>query len=157
MKNEMAKQHNYMITLRHFNKNDIPELKNNMFVGKTDEEIISVLSEWDNLEFKGKYSEFFAVICNERIVGYVSLYQHNDYIISVGPEIFLEYRRKGYAYEALKQAYDYAKGKGYKVATAQVRNNNIASIKLHEKLGFVLDCEMINRHGNEVYIYIKLL
>ncbi|MBQ7336198.1 MAG: GNAT family N-acetyltransferase [Clostridia bacterium] len=146
-----------MITLRHFNKKDIPQLRNSMFIGKTDEEIISVLNKWDTLELNGRYSEFFAVLHGECVVGYVSLYQHNDYIISAGPEIFSEYRRKGYAYAALRQAYDYAKSRGYKIATAQVRKNNIASIKLHEKLGFILDCEMINRHGNEVYIYIKLL
>lgn len=146
-----------MIILRHFTENDVPQLKSNMFSDKTDEEIVYVLNKWNTFEFNGKYSEFFAVTCDECVVGYVSLYQHNDYIISAGPEIFPEYRRKGYAYEALQKAYDHAKRNGYKIATAQIRKNNIASIKLHEKLGFVLDCEMINKHGNEVYIYIKLL
>ena len=57
----------------------------------------------------------------------------------------------------MKQAYNYAKKSGYKIATAQIRKDNVASIRLHEKLGFILDCEMLNKRGNEVYIYIKLL
>ena len=99
----------------------------------------------------------FAIVEGDNIVGTVSLHQHNNYIISAGPEIFTEYRRKGYAFEAIEQAYEYAKKRGYKIATAQIRKDNIASLKLHKKLGFVLDCEMINKRGNEVYIYIKLL
>ena len=63
-----------------------------------------------------------------------------------------EYRRKGYAFEAMKQAYEYAKKSGYKIATAQIRKDNIASIQLHKKLGFALDREMINKRGNEVYM-----
>ena len=54
-------------------------------------------------------------------------------------------------------AYDYAKGLGYKIASAQIRTDNVASIRLHEKLGFQRDCEMINRKGNSVYIYLKQL
>ena len=57
----------------------------------------------------------------------------------------------------MKQAYNYAKKSGYKIATAQIRKDNVASIRLHEKLGFILDCELLNKRGNEVYIYIKLL
>lgn len=145
-----------MLSLRNFNENDIEILKIMNF-GKSDQEIYDILKKWDSHEFNGKYSELFAVCVDEKIVGYVSLYQHNGYLISAGSEILKEYRRKGYAYEALKQSYEYAKEKGYEIATAQIRKNNIAGIRLHEKLGFILDCEMINRHGNEVYIYIKLL
>ena len=52
----------------------------------------------------------------------------------------------------MKQAYEYAKKSGYKIATAQIRKDNIASIQLHKKLGFALDREMINKRGNEVYM-----
>ena len=145
-----------MIHLRNFNEGDMEVLKR-MSPSKSENEILSMLKEWDSLEFNGKYSEKLAVCDEDTVVGYIFLYQHNEYIISAGPEIFEEYRCKGYAYEAMKQAYDYAKESGYKIATAQIKKNNIASIRLHEKLGFVLDCEMVNKHGNEIYIYIKLL
>ncbi|MBQ9745120.1 MAG: GNAT family N-acetyltransferase [Clostridia bacterium] len=145
-----------MIHLRNFNEGDIEVLKR-MSPSKTENEILTMLKEWDSLEFNGKYSEKLAVCDEDTVVGCIFLYQHNDYIISAGPEIFEEYRCKGYAYEAMKQAYDYAKKSGYKIATAQIRKNNIASIRLHEKLGFILDCEMLNKRGSEVFIYIKLL
>ena len=54
-------------------------------------------------------------------------------------------------------AYEYAKKQGYRIATAQIRKDNFASIRLHEKLGFILDCEMINKRGHEVFIYLKAL
>ncbi len=146
-----------MILLRNFNQNDIPVLQKNIFTDKNQEEILSIVQEWQTLDFNGKFFEMFAIVESDNIVGTISLYQHNDYIISAGPEIFTEYRRKGYAFEAMKQAYEYAKKIGYKIATAQIRKDNIASLRLHKKFGFVLDCEMINKHGNEVYIYIKLL
>ena len=145
-----------MITLRNFNENDIEVLKR-MSPSKTENEISLMLNKWNKREFNGKYSEKLAVCDEDTVVGYIFLYQHNEYIISAGPEIFEEYRCKGYAYEAMRQAYDYAKKSGYKIATAQIRKNNIASIRLHEKLGFILDCEMLNKRGNEIYIYIKLL
>ncbi len=145
-----------MIRLRSFNESDIDILKR-MFPSKTEEEIPLMLKEWSRLEFNGKYSEKLAVCDGSTVVGCIFLYQHNEYIISAGPEIFEEHRCKGYAYEAMKQAYDYAKKQGYKIATAQIRKNNNASIRLHEKLGFILDCEMLNKRGNEVCIYIKLL
>ena len=146
-----------MILLRHFDENDISMLKEKIFTDKNHKEILSIIQEWQTLDFNGKFFEMFAITQGDNIVGTVSLYQHNNYIISAGPEIFTEYRRKGYAFEATKQAYGYAKKRGYKIATAQIRKDNIASIQLHKKLGFILDCEMTNKRGNEVYIYIKLL
>ena len=145
-----------MITLRNFNENDIEVLKR-MSPSKTENEISLMLNKWNKREFNGKYSETFAICKEDTVVGCIFLYQHNEYIISAGPEIFEEYRCKGYAYEAMRQACDYAKKSGYKIATAQIRKNNIASIRLHEKLGFILDCEMLNKRGNEIFIYIKLL
>ncbi len=133
------------------------KLREMSITDKSQEEILSIIQDWQTLDFNGKYFEMFAIVDGDNIVGTISLYQHNDYIISAGPEIFTEYRRKGYAFEAMKQAYEYAKKRGYKIATAQIRKDNIASLQLHKKLGFVLDCEMINKRENEVYIYIKLL
>jgi len=146
-----------MIFLRNFNEDDISILKDNIFIDKSQDEIFSIIQEWRTLTFNGKYFEMFAILEGDEVVGYISLYQHDDDIISAGPEIFQKYRRKGYAFKAMNQACEYAKKRGYKIATAQIRKDNIASIQLHKKLGFALDCEMINKHGNEVYIYIKPL
>lgn len=50
-----------------------------------------------------------------------------------------------------------AKRNGYSLAEAQIRINNAASIKLHEKLGYIQIKKITNRNGNEVYIYMKKL
>jgi len=145
-----------MIRIRNFQKDDIAVLKR-MYEGLSEEKLYAMLEEWNTYQFNGKYFESLAVCVGETIVGNVFLCQHSGYIISAGPEIFPEYRRCGYATEALRLAYEHAKSKGYKIASAQIRKDNVGSIRLHEKLGFVLDTEIINRHGNEMYLYLKLL
>ena len=106
----------------------------------------------------GHFSRFFLVYADGELVGTVSLYQHSGYIVSAGPEIFPQFRRRGYAYEAMRQAYDYAKEHGFLLAQAQIRTDNEASIRLHEKLGFLRSWEdLTNRRGNKVYMYSKIL
>ena len=85
----------------------------------------------------------------------VSLYQHTKNIISCGPEVFEEYRKRGYGSLAVCKALDIAKNMGYKIAVAQIKKDNLASIMLHEKLGFEKDHEYINKRGNTVCFYIK--
>ena len=146
-----------MISLRHFDKRDIPVLKEHYFKDKTTDEIDIIVNDMQKLEHDGKYFEMFAVCNNDIPVGSISLYQHSGYIISIGPIIYHKFRCKGYAYEGMKLAINLAKDKGYKIVSAQIKKDNTASINLHQKLGYLLDGEYINRKGNEVYIYLKLL
>lgn len=145
------------LTLRHFNNNDLLILREHVLAKSSDVEIYSIIDEWNTCCYNGKYFEMFAVCIEQTIIGTISLYQHTEITISVGPEIFLEYRRKGYANIAMLQVLTYAKEQGYKRATAQIRKNNIASIRLHEKLGSAFENQTINRRGNEVFIYTKML
>ncbi len=146
-----------MISLRHFEIKDIPILKKHYFKDKTENEISSIVNDMQKLEHDGKYFEMFAV-CNDNVpVGMISLYQHSGYIISIGPIIYHGFRCNGYAYEGMKIAIQIAKDKGYKIASAQIKKDNTASINLHKKLGYYLDDEYFNKKGNEVYIYLKLL
>ncbi|MCR5263335.1 MAG: GNAT family N-acetyltransferase, partial [Clostridiales bacterium] len=109
-------------------------------------------------EIDGHWHRFFIVRSDEGVVGTVDLYQHSGYIVSAGPEIFPPFRRRGYAFAALAQAYGYAQEHGFRLAQAQIRADNEASVRLHEKLGFIRSWEHVkNRHGNEVYIYSKIL
>jgi len=146
-----------MIAIRNFQEQDANILLQLKYQDKSFEEIKEIITLWNEKAYNGRYYEMFAVCDQDEIVGSVSLYQHSDYIISAGPEICVPYRKKGYGYEALMLVYDYAKGLGYKIASAQIRTDNVASIRLHEKLGFQRDCEMINQKGNSVYIYLKHL
>ena len=158
MSNEYKEGNNTMVQLRNFNEWDISILKQYKYQNKSIEEIKDMITQWNTREYCGKYFEMFAICVDEKVVvGFVSLYQHEDYSISAGPEIFLPYRQKGYGYEAITLAYDYAKKKGYKSASIQIRADNTASIRLHEKYGFLRDCEMINKKGNAVYVYSKII
>ena len=146
-----------MVTLRNFNEKDADILQQIKDQDKSITEVKAMISLWNEKVFDGKYFEMFAVCNQDEVVGSVSLYQHSAYIISAGPEIYIPYRQRGFGYEALRIAYGYAREQGYKIASAQIRVDNKASIRLHEKCGFQRDCEMINRKGNSVYIYLKIL
>ena len=109
-------------------------------------------------EYKEKYFEMFAIVKNEEMVGCISLYQHSENVISCGPEIFDAYQRQGVAKEAMSLTMDIAKSKGYKVVLQQIRADNVASIALHNSLGFETDGYIYrNKKGNEVLIYLKSL
>ena len=106
----------------------------------------------------GHYRQLFLVRAENELVGTVGLYQHTGYIVSAGPEIFPPYRRRGYAAAAVTLVLARAKERGFRLAQAQVRTDNEASIRLHEKLGFLRSWEhVVNRHGNEVIIFSKIL
>ncbi len=58
---------------------------------------------------------------------------------------------------AESQALDHAAAQGYTVAVASVREDNLPSICLHEKLGFELDSPYTGRGGKTMRLYIKAL
>ena len=73
-------------------------------------------------------------------------------------KIFGKYRRKGYGYDAMNRALEFAKEKGYRIASAQIRTDNKASISLHNKVGFETDYyEYVNGRGNKIYLFLKVL
>lgn len=147
-----------MVTLRDFAKADIPALQNYLLPGKTERELMKQLGAWRQKEYRGRYYEALAVVGGGETVGMVSLYQHTDFAVSCGIEIFPPFRRRGFAFEAMTQALQRAERGGYRLALDQVRTDNDASIALHQKLGFQADCgEYWNKNGNSVFLFLKLL
>ena len=147
-----------MIVLRNFRDSDasIFQEKHSQYLFV--EEIRELFQKWNIKEYEGKYFEMFAIVKDEEIVGRISLYQHSENVISCGPEIFEGYCRLGFAKEAMMLAMDIAKSKGYKVVMQQIRADNVASIALHNSLGFETDGYVYrNKKGNEVVIYLKTL
>ena len=147
-----------MILLRNFKKEDASELQKYVYSDLSTEQVEALICEWYKKQFNGKYFEMYAIVSDEKIVGTISLYQHSSEVISIGPEIFCDYRRKGFAKEAMICACQMAKEKGFKIVSQQIRTNNAASIALHCSLGFETD-ELVftNTKGNQVYIYLKCL
>jgi len=98
----------------------------------------------------GRYFELFAVRNGDIRVGIISLYETAPGEISCGPEIKPQYRKQGFACAAVCAALEYAKQIGYTKAVAQIRQDNAASIALHQKSGFTLCRSFTNKNGNPV-------
>ncbi len=84
----------------------------------------------------GKYYEMFSIIENEECVGFISIFAHSQHIASFGVDIREKYRTKGYGYSAMLLAEKIAKEKGYRIISDSVAIGNLASRKMHKKLGF---------------------
>ena len=147
-----------MILLRKLKKEDAPELQEYGYSDLSIEQIEALICNWDKKQVNGKYFEMFAIVFEDKIVGTISLFQHTSEVVSIGPEVFGKYRRKGFAKEAMICACQIAKEKGYKIVSQQIRTNNAASIALHCSLGFETN-ELVytNAKGNQVSIYLKCL
>ena len=147
-----------MVTLRHLVQEDVAFIHNNLYSDMTESEIMGMITEWNSCAFQGHYFEMFAVMSDNGIVGNVSLYEHSRNIASVGMEICNDERGKGYASEAVSALLQYAAEKGYRIILDQVRKDNPASIRVHEKLGFESDGYIYrNQKNKEVLLYLKLL
>lgn len=147
-----------MIELRNFRDSDAEMFREKHSKHRPMDEIRDLFRKWNEKEYKEKYFEMFAIVKNEEMVGCISLYQHSENVISCGPEIFDAYQRQGVAKEAMSLTMDIAKSKGYKVVLQQIRADNVASIALHNSLGFETDGYVYrNKKGNEVLIYLKSL
>ena len=147
-----------MIVLRNFRDSDASMFQEKHSRHLSIEEIRELFQKWNIKEYEGKYFEMFAIVKGEDIVGRISLYQHSEAVISCGPEIFQGYCRRGFAKKAMLLAMDIAKSKGYKVVLQQIRTDNVASVALHNSLGFETDGYVYsNKKENEVLIYIKVL
>lgn len=124
----------------------------------TSEDVNCLIECSDSELYENKYFKMFAILYEELCVGTISLYEHSASVVSIGPEIFEEFRQCGYASKAMTLAMDIARLKGYNIICQQIRTNNIASIRLHTKLGFETDKYIYtNRNANEINIYLKSL
>lgn len=146
-----------MVLLRHFTAADADVLQryySNMPLA----EIQKTIGEWNRLVFNGKYFEMFAVVFDGQVVGMLSLFELSGSVISVGEEIFSDFRRKGFGEKAVLLALKICKEKGYKIACNQTGSGNLASISMQKKLGFETDgYGYINKKGQEVFLFLKAL
>ena len=147
-----------MITIRNFECGDAAALQLAVYTERSVEEIEEMISQWNVKQFNGKYSEKLAVLQDETLVGELFLYQHTSEVISIGPEVFPAHRKKGIGKMAMKLALDFAKEKGFKIVSQQIRVDNMASIALHTALGFETNgLTYISPKGSEVAFYLKSL
>lgn len=89
---------------------------------------------------------------NQEIVGVVRFwktpYYNNKWLIE-GLEVILHKRRQGIAEQMIQYGLKELRQKGVKEIAVNIRNNNIPSIKVHEKLGFIkVSSGAINSYGD---------
>ena len=147
-----------MITLRHFTEKDAEWIQRHFYPDMQEEAVLDMIRDWNKGTFNGREFEMLAILEDQQAVGMISLYQHSATVASIGPEVMPEKRNRGIASEAMKLMIEQARRKGYRILSQQVRTNNTASRRLHEKLGFETDDYVYrNKHGHEVLIYLRAI
>lgn len=145
----LMERHDPVFSLTPLSENDLPPLA--YYQHREAAELLPMLAESAAREHDGRYYEVFAIRNDGCMVGFCSLYAHEDGTVSDGIEIFPPFRRCGFAGKALPALGSMAGEKGYQVLRAQVRRDNAASLALHQRTGFRITREYVNRKGNEVY------
>lgn len=149
---------NKSVYIKHFSSDDADVIKAHQYPDLPVDEILGMISEWNSRSFQGKYFEMFAILNGKTIFGSISLFQRSLRVASVGVEIYEPYRRSGLASEAMLLIMEHAKKLGYKIIQDQVRTDNAASIRLHEKLSFESDRYVYrNEKGKPVFLFMKAL
>ena len=146
-----------MLKLQAITKEDRDTLKDTSYESMTNDEWEKLIFESSSRLHDNRYFEFFKVLDGDTVIGFMNLYAHSPHIISCGPEIKPQYRKQGCAYQAESLALEVSKALGYTIAVAYIRGTNMASIRLHEKLGFEQDNTFVNAHKKEMRLYIKVL
>ena len=144
-----------MVTLRPFSPSDWQVIAKYQHTDMTRSDAVKLIDQFNAPTYQGKFHRLLAVERQGQIVGYVSVIEQTDGIVSVGVEIYAPFRQQGCAYEGLTQLFALARSFGYHTATGQVRKDNAASLALCGKLGFSIVGEAISRRGNPVYNLAK--
>ena len=146
-----------MVHLQPITDENVSDLAGTSYDGMPCDEKLRMIADSLRKEHNGSYFELLAVYDEDLLVGFMNLYAHSAEIVSIGPEIKQMYRRRGYGYLGEMQALRYAKDAGFSVAVANVREDNQASIALHEKLGFAVGAHCFSKSGKPIRVYVKNL
>ena len=146
-----------MIKLKPIEKTDIDKLNNTSYANMPNEKKIQMILESNEENHQGNFFKFFLVENDEETVGVINMFAQSKSVVRVAPEIKEKYRGKGFAKQALLLSCDYAKQLGYKLIYADIIENNVASIKLHESLGFEYVQDFLSSRGKKLKMFIKLL
>lgn len=122
----------------------------------TIEKRIELIKNSENGCYNGQFFKFFLLKGDDELIGFMNVCARSKSVISIAPEIKKRYRRKGYGEKGVLLALIKAEKLGYKIAMATVIEENIASIKLHEKIGFerVYNYE---KKGKNLILFVKLI
>ena len=146
-----------MIYLKPVTLDDLDSLSETDYEKMSEEEKISMITESQQQEHDGRFFELLRVWDDDQIVGFMSLFAQSEHVVSIGPQIRESFTVKDYGRQGELLAMQYVREKGFDIMNAMVRQDNIASIRLHEKLGFEIQQNDCIRNGKHYIIYIKEL
>ena len=134
------------VGLEKFKKEDASFIKDNFptyFRDNSIQNIENIIDEW-------KETLGFCIMYGSEKVGIIALTEKQDKQLSWGEAIKEDFRGKGIAKEAFKLIIKEAQKRGYSKIVSSCAKSNIASQKLHKKVGFDLVKEEVNLAGNEM-------
>ena len=146
-----------MITLIPITINDVEKLEGSSYGLMPIDKKLQMISASEREIHDGRFFKFFIINDGDETVGYLNICGQTDTVASISPEIKKEFRRNGFAFKGIKQAINYLKVKGYQMLFHEVKEENLPSVELHRKLGFSYVKDYVNRRGNKVRIYVKVI
>ena len=146
------------IAITPLSRADLPALTGTAYGDMPPEAKLKMLAESQNRRHgDGHYFEVFTLKAGETVVGLVNLYAQQPGAVSVGLDIREPFRRKGYATRAAAPLAALLTEKGFSVIRTHVRTDNEASLRLHEKLGFIRMGQDKTDRGAKVIVFEKRL
>jgi len=117
----------------------------------TKQQIASLLSDYNSISLIAKISS--------EIVGFIigmAYYERNmpvGHILTI--DVALAYRKRGIAQKLLQGIEKIFREKGLRAVHLEVREDNIAALRLYQKLGYKKIAKLENYYGNAHGIYLK--
>lgn len=117
----------------------------------TKQQIASLLSDYNSISLIAKISS--------EIVGFIIgmvYYERNmpvGHILTI--DVALTYRKRGIAQKLLQGIEKIFREKGLRAVHLEVREDNIAALRLYQKLGYKKIAKLENYYGNAHGIYLK--
>ena len=150
----MNQNSNIKVSLRKFDKNDAAFIVSRLdWLAKNEEEAKAVIQEFDTDSKQNAY----CILCDGMPSGYIALNEKEGGDVRFGIFIIEEMRGKGVATKAYPLIEGIVYKKGYRIVTSNCAQSNVASKKMHEKLGFVCVKAELSPKGTPVYRWRKEL
>ena len=157
-----------MLSYRNLTENDC-EFIYQQWVGKSsifrqglsENALRDTIQEMNTNLYNGNYYEIFGVLNNGVLIGTFSFYQRESDMLEnavyFGIEVSEENRMQGFGTRIVLMAFELANDKGYEKIFSRARVDNIASVNLHRKCGFIIIEKNQSNAGHEAYDYVYTL
>ena len=116
----------------------------------------ALIEEWNRAGEDGRRFYMLLIEADGMPAGLISLFEKEDGA-SMGISVHPSFQRRGIGTGAVFQAEEFARTFSWRRLISECWSDNAGSIALHEKCGFRRTGERINRKGNRVICWEKVL